>query len=139
MGGQGSNANEKHKGTVILDQLKRPRATADMILDQLKRSSNGTPTLSPATSPPPPVTDDQRRRSEQLLYVQELRQEDMTRKYYLLEKSWGRAWMLFRTRKWAYTHAFWDLTFLLPLHYRGRVTSTRPYHQQQTGSIQWLA
>ncbi|ORZ20508.1 hypothetical protein BCR42DRAFT_322707 [Absidia repens] len=42
---------------------------------------------------------DQRRKAEQLLYVQELRQEDMTRKYYLVEKSWGRAWMLFRTRE----------------------------------------
>ncbi|KAI9016449.1 hypothetical protein CLU79DRAFT_796371 [Phycomyces nitens] len=42
---------------------------------------------------------DRRRKAEQLLYVQELRREDMSLKHYLVEKSWSRTWMLFRTRE----------------------------------------
>ncbi|KAI9308494.1 hypothetical protein BJ944DRAFT_260155 [Cunninghamella echinulata] len=42
---------------------------------------------------------EKRRKAEQLLYIQELRQEDMSLKHYLVEKSWGRAWMMFRTRE----------------------------------------
>ncbi|ORZ00388.1 hypothetical protein BCR43DRAFT_511400 [Syncephalastrum racemosum] len=42
---------------------------------------------------------DRRRRAEHQLYVQELRREDMSLKHYLVEKQWGRTWMLFRTRE----------------------------------------
>lgn len=42
---------------------------------------------------------DNRRKAEHLLYIQELRREDMTLKHYLVEKNWGRTWMVFRTRK----------------------------------------
>lgn len=42
---------------------------------------------------------DKRRKAEHQLYVQELRREDMSLKHYLVEKQWGRTWMLFRTRK----------------------------------------
>ena len=42
---------------------------------------------------------DRRRKAEHQLYVQELRREDMKLKHYLVEKQWGRTWMLFRTRK----------------------------------------
>lgn len=49
----------------------------------------------------PPSSDDldKRRKAEHQLYVQELRREDMSLKHYLVEKQWGRTWMLFRTRK----------------------------------------
>ncbi|KAI8997084.1 hypothetical protein BDB01DRAFT_712735 [Pilobolus umbonatus] len=40
-----------------------------------------------------------RRKAEHTLYVQELRREDMSIKHYLIEKQWGRSWMLFRTRE----------------------------------------
>jgi hypothetical protein len=43
---------------------------------------------------------DKRRKAEHQLYVQELRREDMSLKHYLVEKQWGRTWMLFRTRKY---------------------------------------
>ncbi|KAG0169211.1 hypothetical protein DFQ28_011372 [Apophysomyces sp. BC1034] len=42
---------------------------------------------------------DRRRKAEHQLYVQELRREDMSLKHYLVEKQWGRTWMLFRTRE----------------------------------------
>ncbi|KAI8076605.1 uncharacterized protein B0P05DRAFT_545109 [Gilbertella persicaria] len=42
---------------------------------------------------------DKRRKIEQNLYIQELRREDMSLKHYLVEKQWGRTWMLFRTRE----------------------------------------
>lgn len=42
---------------------------------------------------------DKRRKAEQFLYIQELRREDMSLMHYLVEKQWGRNWMLFRTRK----------------------------------------
>ncbi|KAI8061361.1 hypothetical protein BDF21DRAFT_429381 [Thamnidium elegans] len=42
---------------------------------------------------------DKRRKAEHQLYVQELRREDMSLKHYLVEKQWGRTWMLFRTRE----------------------------------------
>ncbi|KAI9485186.1 MAG: hypothetical protein EXX96DRAFT_544196 [Benjaminiella poitrasii] len=42
---------------------------------------------------------DKRRKAEHQLYVQELRREDMSLKFYLVEKQWGRTWMLFRTRE----------------------------------------
>ncbi|KAI8389244.1 hypothetical protein BD560DRAFT_381003 [Blakeslea trispora] len=42
---------------------------------------------------------DKRRKAEQHLYIQELRREDMSLKHYLVEKQWGRTWMLFRTRE----------------------------------------
>lgn len=49
---------------------------------------------------------DKRRKAEHQLYVQELRREDMQMKHYLVEKQWGRTWMLFRTRKSMYLHSF---------------------------------
>lgn len=53
---------------------------------------------------------DKRRKAEHQLYVQELRREDMSLKHYLVEKQWGRTWMLFRTRKYIwhriYKHLF---------------------------------
>lgn len=42
---------------------------------------------------------DLRRKAEHLLYIQELRREEMSLKHYFVEKQWGRLWMLFRTRK----------------------------------------
>ncbi|KAI8979771.1 hypothetical protein BDF20DRAFT_871562 [Mycotypha africana] len=42
---------------------------------------------------------DKRRKAEQQLYIQELRREDMTLMHYLVEKQWGRTWMLFRNRE----------------------------------------
>ncbi|OBZ80868.1 hypothetical protein A0J61_11083, partial [Choanephora cucurbitarum] len=42
---------------------------------------------------------DRRRKAEQHLYIQELRREEMELKHYLVEKQWGRTWMLFRTRE----------------------------------------
>ncbi|KAI7864056.1 hypothetical protein BDF14DRAFT_1268984 [Spinellus fusiger] len=63
---------EEHKVKTIVDTLQREDATGNM---------------------------DRRRKAEQLLYVQELRREDMSLKHYLVEKSWSRSWMLFRTRE----------------------------------------
>lgn len=42
---------------------------------------------------------DRRRKAEHMLYIQELRREDMSIRHYLLEKNWARSWMMFRTRK----------------------------------------
>ncbi|KAG1490088.1 hypothetical protein G6F46_011258 [Rhizopus delemar] len=42
---------------------------------------------------------DLRRKAEHMLYIQELRREDMSLKHYFVEKQWGRVWMLFRTRE----------------------------------------
>lgn len=42
---------------------------------------------------------DRRRKAEHMLYIQELRREDMSIRHFLLEKNWARAWMMFRTRK----------------------------------------
>ncbi|KAI8341414.1 hypothetical protein BC941DRAFT_416797 [Chlamydoabsidia padenii] len=109
VGGNGTNENEEYKGTVLLDQLKplvhaEPSTTTTTTTTTTTATAATTTQATDISTPtsidaPEPTTDDQRRRAEQLLYVQELRQEDMTRKYYLLEKSWGRAWMLFRTRE----------------------------------------
>lgn len=63
--------DEKYKVDKIVNFLKAPAADGDM---------------------------DRRRKAEHQLYIQELRREDMTLKHYLIEKQWGRAWMLFRTR-----------------------------------------
>lgn len=63
---------DSEKVRSILDYIKSPESEEDM---------------------------DKRRKAEQQLYVQELRREDMSLKHYLVEKQWGRTWMLFRTRK----------------------------------------
>ncbi|KAJ8659577.1 hypothetical protein O0I10_004554 [Lichtheimia ornata] len=42
---------------------------------------------------------DRRRKAEHMLYIQELRREDMSIRHFLLEKNWARAWMMFRTRE----------------------------------------
>lgn len=54
---------------------------------------------------------DKRRKAEHQLYVQELRREDMSLKHYLVEKQWGRTWMLFRTRKLIFVVYYVILTF----------------------------
>ena len=56
---------------------------------------------------------DKRRKAEHLLYVQELRREDMSLKHYLVEKNWGRTWMLFRTRKLSFYHVRSPAYFIL--------------------------
>ena len=43
---------------------------------------------------------DRRRKAEHMLYIQELRREDMSIRHFLLEKNWARSWMMFRTRKY---------------------------------------
>ncbi|CDS04575.1 hypothetical protein LRAMOSA07204 [Lichtheimia ramosa] len=64
-----SNPNEQYKIKAVMDHM------------------NGAESL------------DNRRKAEHLLYIQELRREDMTLKHYLVEKNWGRTWMVFRTRE----------------------------------------
>ncbi|KAI7857226.1 hypothetical protein BDC45DRAFT_436072 [Circinella umbellata] len=66
-----SNLNEQYK--------------VNMVLNNLKEEKEGSL--------------DRRRKAEHQLYVQELRREDMKLKHYLVEKQWGRTWMLFRTRE----------------------------------------
>ncbi|KAF7727063.1 hypothetical protein EC973_008026 [Apophysomyces ossiformis] len=68
----GDDRNEKIKVEAILEKLKAEEKEGDL---------------------------DRRRKAEHQLYVQELRREDMSLKHYLVEKQWGRTWMLFRTRE----------------------------------------
>ncbi|KAI7886345.1 hypothetical protein K492DRAFT_203418 [Lichtheimia hyalospora FSU 10163] len=42
---------------------------------------------------------DRRRKAEHMLYIQELRRQDMSIRHFLLEKNWARTWMMFRTRE----------------------------------------
>ncbi|CAO3622811.1 unnamed protein product [Cunninghamella blakesleeana] len=124
VGGKSSNENEKHKVKSILENLGieangninniEISTNNNETSTQQKSSSslNNEPIESNASTPEETTTEvitatenenldeiEKRRKSEQLLYIQELRQEDMTLKHYLVEKSWGRAWMLFRTRE----------------------------------------
>ncbi|KAI8142569.1 hypothetical protein BJV82DRAFT_145728 [Fennellomyces sp. T-0311] len=71
LGDDGANVNEQFKVKTVLGNLKEEREGAL----------------------------DRRRKAEHQLYVQELRREDMKLKHYLVEKNWGRTWMLFRTRE----------------------------------------
>ncbi|KAI9494983.1 hypothetical protein BDB00DRAFT_281460 [Zychaea mexicana] len=71
LGDEEANLNEQHKVKTVMNNLK----------DEKEGSL------------------DRRRKAEHLLYVQELRREDMKLKHYLVEKQWGRTWMLFRTRE----------------------------------------
>ncbi|CAO3702006.1 unnamed protein product [Rhizopus stolonifer] len=63
----------------------------------------GTPTTSKVqevlNAPESEQELDLRRKAEHLLYIQELRREEMSLKHYFVEKQWGRTWMMFRTRE----------------------------------------
>ncbi|KAI8097018.1 uncharacterized protein BX664DRAFT_325413 [Halteromyces radiatus] len=99
VGGDGTNENEKYKASITLDQLKVEPVSSTPSDVTKGTTTDTTIAITNHHDQQEQENLDQRRKTEQMLYVQELRQEDMSLKHYLVEKSWGRAWMLFRTRE----------------------------------------
>ncbi|CEI94354.1 hypothetical protein RMCBS344292_08566 [Rhizopus microsporus] len=66
---------------------------------EIDGSSKTSAILSSLNAPESDQELDLRRKAEHLLYIQELRREEMSLKHYFVEKQWGRLWMLFRTRE----------------------------------------
>ncbi|KAG1145327.1 hypothetical protein G6F37_004595 [Rhizopus arrhizus] len=66
---------------------------------RIDETEKGSEILETLNAPSSEQELDLRRKAEHLLYIQELRREEMSLKHYFIEKQWGRIWMLFRTRE----------------------------------------
>ncbi|KAG1466546.1 hypothetical protein G6F46_000974 [Rhizopus delemar] len=66
---------------------------------RIDETEKGSEILKILNAPSSEQELDLRRKAEHLLYIQELRREEMSLKHYFVEKQWSRMWMLFRTRE----------------------------------------
>ncbi|KAI8070918.1 hypothetical protein BC940DRAFT_294752 [Gongronella butleri] len=121
VGKQDDNINERDKTARLLEQLTPTlpngtiddassppsSASASSALPSASASSSSTSitqhtttTAQKSLKAAAPSADDiaERRKIEHFRYIQELRLEDMSLTHYLIEKTWSRNWMMFRTR-----------------------------------------